>query len=111
MKTFFKKILDIWCNWWFLIIIILVVIFGLIYEKSIVDNYYDKPIPYNSLTESEKKDSKLETLEEENTRLQEDLSHTQAQLEELQNEYEDAKSLIKILQEQLEKHGIEPEEL
>jgi len=111
LKSFFTKILDIWCNWWFLIIIILAIIFGLMYEKSKEDNNYDKPIPYNSLTESEKKDSKLETLEEENTRLQENLSHTQAQLEELQNEYEDAKSLIEILQRQLEKHGIEPDEL
>ena len=111
MKSFFTKILDIWCNWWFLIIIILIIVFGLIYEKSQEDNNYDKPISYNSLTESEKKDSKLETLEEENARLQENLSHTQAQLEELQNEYEDAKSLIEILQTQLKKHGIEPDEL
>lgn len=111
MKDFFTKILDIWCNWWFLIIIILVIIIGLIYEKNTENNNYGEPIPYSSLTESEKKDSKIETLEEENTRLQEDLDHTKSLLEELKKDYEYDEELIEILREQLENHGIEPAEL
>ena len=111
MKKLFEKMVEVWCNWWFLIIIIIVVVFGLIYEKSIEDNNYDKPIPYSSLTENEKKDSKIEALEEENTKLKEELSNTAGELEELKIEHKNAEDLIELLRNQLEEHGIQPYEL
>lgn len=107
MKNFLEKLLDIWCDWWFLIIIVSVILLGYIYEKNNLTENTSNPMPYSSLTESEQ----IEILKEENNRLKESLSDVNSELEDLQKEYQDATSLIYLLQEQLEDNGIEPYEL
>lgn len=64
-------------------------------------------IPYFKWTEREK----LEYLEEENEKYQDEIRHLESQLEELQREYEEAEDSISILREQLESYGVEPDEL
>lgn len=54
---------------------------------------------------------RIKDLEEENSRLEDELVDSDSKLEELQQKYEYDEELINILQQQLESHGIEPEEL
>lgn len=97
-----KKILKV-----FLIILVVVIIIYL-YVKE--DNN-DDPILATRLTKQEQLELKVEELKEDNYKLEEDLSHANSRLEELEREYEYAKDLIDVLKEQLEEYGIEPYEL
>ena len=88
-------------------ILIVVFIIGLIIYIYISDENERKAIPYSKWTEREK----LEYLEEENEKYQDEIGHLESQLEELQREYEEAEDLISILREQIESYGLEPDEL
>lgn len=97
-----KKILKILI----IILVIVIVIYVYISEQE-KGNIISNP----KLSKQELLDLKIEELEEENYRLDEQLNDLSGQLEELQRNYEDAKDLIELLQEQLRDYGIEPYEL
>jgi len=107
MKKFLNKLLDIWAHYWLIIIIIIVLISLYIYEKNTLPEKYNTPVPYSKLSDSEK----LEILEEENQKLQEDLNDVNSKLDKLTSEYNEATDLINLLRDQLEENGIEPYEL
>lgn len=88
-------------------VLVVVFIIGLIIYIYISDGKEKKTIPYSKWAEREK----IEYLEEENEKCQDEIRHLESQLEELQREYEEAEDSISILREQLESYGVEPDEL
>ena len=97
-----KKIKNI-----FKLLIFVFIAFLIIYTYIIPEKHEAGPIPYSELSYKEKN----EILEEEQEKYIEKIGELEAQLEELQKEYEEAKDLIWLLQEQLISYGIEPDEL
>ncbi len=74
------------------------------YEKNTNTNY----IP---MTKTERIQSENEELKERNNHNEEQISHLNSQVEELESKLEEAEDYIEILIEQLERNGIEPDEL
>ncbi len=86
-----------------LVIFIIVMVFIYYINKSSDD--------YVEITPQDKIQQEIEKLKEENDFLKENLSHKEAQLEDLEREHEHDEELIDILQKQLLSYGIEPDEL
>lgn len=80
-------------------IILAIVLFGLdfIYQSKI--------------SETESLETEIEELKEKNLNLGEENDDLQSQLDNLQKEYDDSNELNDLLREQLESHGIEPNDL
>lgn len=88
-------------------ILIIVLIVALIIYVYISRKKETNVIPYSDWTDKEK----VEELEIENEKYQDEICHLESQLEELQKEYEEKEDLITLLREQLESYNIEPYEL
>lgn len=86
-------------------IIILTIYIGFIKEER------TGKVLYNELTSKEKTELEIEKLKEQNKKYEEEISDLKIQLEELKSKHEYDEELIKLLQEQLKSHGIEPDEL
>ena len=81
------------------IIILLIYLYNMPQDKT--------PVPYSQWSDSEK----VEYLEEQISDYEDKIDELNSKLDNLKEDYDYDEELIEILQQQLLRHGIEPEEL